>query len=302
MNKSLLVNLPKWGNDSGLFVYLEFMINSIIYSLKNKYSDLPIPDFDYSYNKYLQNNVFFDNYFELNYLYKSILNNDNIIKEKKTKDFWSDFHHNYGIYCYPHHVGETKDLVNYYNKEYTDTIDEWYFNNRKKGNEIFMNYIKINNKIINKANDIFNELFNKDDYIIGCHIRGTDKKKHIGGDKIEPIIYYKYINYLLKKNKNAKLFLATDDSSYFNEFINKYPNRVKYYSNVIRSEKNAFLDSSIKDNYKKGEDVLIDCILLSKCNYLLKCSSAVSEFAIYLNLDLHENSFNLQYNCDKLIN
>lgn len=300
-NKCLIVNLPKWGKDSGLFVYIEFMINSIIYSLDNKYSNLPIPDFDYSYNKYLNEGIFFDNFFKLNYDYKSLFFDKNINKVKKDKDFWADFHHNYGTFCYPHHVGKTKELVNYYNKEYTESIHQWYYKNRVKANNILTQYISINSNIVDKANEIFNKLFDKDDYIIGCHIRGTDKKKHVGGDKIEPSSYYKYINYLLQINKNAKIFLATDDTEYFNEFIKIYSNKVKYYGNVIRSKKNVFLDTTIKDNYKKGEDVLIDCILLSKCNYLLKCSSAVSEFAIYLNLKLHNNSFNLQYNCEKLI-
>ena len=299
VNKCLLVNLPKWGSDSGFFVYLEFMINSIIYSLENKYFHLPIPDFDYSYNKYLQNNVFFDNYFTLTYLYKNLLRDKKIIKEKRNSQFWCDIHHNYGICCYPHDSGKDKELVKLYNSEYTSEIHNWYYNNRVKANEILTKYIKINDNIINKVNLIYNKLFNKDDYIIGCHIRGTDKKSHIGGDKICPTDYYKYIDYLLKKNndKNVKIFLATDDSHYFNEFTSGYKDKVKYYDDVLRSEKNAFLDSSIKNNYKKGEDVLIDCLLLSKCDFLLKCSSAVSEFSIFYNLKLHNNSYNLQYNC-----
>ena len=40
------------------------------------------------------------------------------------------------------------------------------------------------------------------------------------------------------------------------------------------------------NGYRKGEDVLIDCLLLSRCNYLLKCTSAVGEFAMYFNPDL----------------
>ena len=38
--------------------------------------------------------------------------------------------------------------------------------------------------------------------------------------------------------------------------------------------------------YRKGEDVLIDCLLLSRCNYLLKCTSAVGEFATYFEPSL----------------
>lgn len=301
MNKSILVNLPSWGHDSGLFVYLEFMINSIIYSLENKYNYLPIPDFEYSYNKYLHDGIFFDNFFELSYDYKSYINNESILKEKMKKDFWKEFHHNYGIFCYPHSKGLTANLYLKYNTFYTEEINNWYFENRKKANEILNKYIKINDNIINKTNKIYNNLFDKNDYIIGCHIRGTDKKIQVGGEKIEPTMYYKYIDKLLLKHPNAKIFLATDDQNYFKLFINKYKDKVKYVENVLRSDKNVFLDTSIKNNYKKGEDVLIDCLLLSKCNFLLKCSSAVSEFAVYFNLNLHYNCINLQYDCSKLL-
>ena len=55
------------------------------------------------------------------------------------------------------------------------------------------------------------------------------------------------------------------------------------------------MDETIKNNYKKGEDALMDCLLLSRCSFLLKSSSALSQFAVYFNLALHENSLDLQY-------
>jgi len=62
---------------------------------------------------------------------------------------------------------------------------------------------------------------------------------------------------------------------------------------------NAFLDTSIKDNYRKGEDVLIDTLLLSRVDFLLKCSSSVGEFAIYFNPALSQRSIDLQYLTDR---
>jgi hypothetical protein len=64
---------------------------------------------------------------------------------------------------------------------------------------------------------------------------------------------------------------------------------------------NIFL-SDQGSNYHKGLDVLTDSLLLSKCDFLIKSNSAVSEFAIYFNLDLHNNSINLQYDCSNTLN
>ena len=54
-------------------------------------------------------------------------------------------------------------------------------------------------------------------------------------------------------------------------------------------------DKSVPDNYKKGEDALVDALLLSCANYLIKPASALSEFAVYFNVDLHNHTYELQY-------
>ena len=51
--------------------------------------------------------------------------------------------------------------------------------------------------------------------------------------------------------------------------------RVRFYD-ALRSERNAFLDRRLSDNYKKGEDALVDALLLSCANLLIKPASALS--------------------------
>jgi hypothetical protein len=53
---------------------------------------------------------------------------------------------------------------------------------------------------------------------------------------------------------------------------------------------NAYLDHK-GDGIARGRQVLFDTLALSRCNFLLKMPSAVSEFAIYFNPKLHTNSF-----------
>jgi len=47
--------------------------------------------------------------------------------------------------------------------------------------------------------------------------------------------------------------------------------------------------------YRKGEDVLIDCLLLSRCHELLKCTSAVGEFATYFNRQILCKDMNVKH-------
>ena len=102
------------------------------------------------------------------------------------------------------------------------------------------------------------------------------------------------------ERKPGKIFLATDDPTYFKIFKAKYPS-LFHLEDILRHQNNIFLHTDEKNNYKKGLDVLMDCLCLSKCDFLLRGSSAVSEFAVYFNTKLHHHSLNLQYDCSKFL-
>lgn len=73
--------------------------------------------------------------------------------------------------------------------------------------------------------------------------------------------------------------------------------RIQYRRDVLRHEANvAFASSSAKaGNYRKGEEVLLDALLLSRCDFLLHAASGVAEVAMYWNPSLHQHSVHLQY-------
>lgn len=295
---SLVCQLPEWQSCAGFFTYILMVINMILYcaEYKDEYNEVPIIDFDNTSNRYLDDNgVMWNNYFSINK--EPSLINRKILSSKEL----DDIHHFFGIQTYPYGRGKYKHFKELYNTQYNDTLNNWYINNRQTAHDIIKKYLVVNENIINKANLFWKDNLSKYNYIIGIHIRGTDKDNCIGGRKIIPSEYFKYIDFLLEKNKDAVIFLATDTPSYIKTFTDTYNDKCIYINDILRSNLNIFLDTSESNNYKKGEDVLIDCLCLSKCNFLLYGSSAVSEFAIYFNLDLHYNGFNLQYDCSSLI-
>ena len=66
-------------------------------------------------------------------------------------------------------------------------------------------------------------------------------------------------------------------------------------SSAIRSSGDlpAFLFEDVSP-YKKGEDVLIDILPLSRCDHLLKCAASAGEYALWFNPDLSCTDFALK--------
>ena len=140
--------------------------------------------------------------------------------------------------------------------------------------------------------------------VLGVHLRGTDKGKYMNsagsGRPIGPAEYEPYVRaFLAYHGANASVFLATDSPSYLDDVVRRWPSgRVRYRHDVLRHEGNvAFAGATATKgaSYRKGEEVLLDALLLSRCDFLLHAASGVAEAAIYWRPALHKQSVHLQY-------
>jgi hypothetical protein len=147
--------------------------------------------------------------------------------------------------------------------------------------------------------------------VLGVHLRGTDKGKYLAsaasGRPVPPREYEPYVDAFLRSHPNGTVFVATDSPTFLAEvktrWLQRWPNApFRWREDVLRSEANAAFDrggvvrgAEPPSNARKGEEVLIDALLLSRCDWLLHSASGVAEFAIYWNLKLHRRSVHLQY-------
>ena len=101
-----------------------------------------------------------------------------------------------------------------------------------------------------------------------------------------PESYYPLIDREIERRDESKIFIATDQRQFVDLLRNRYGSRVLALE-AIRSGSsvNPFQVSDSR-NYLKGREVLLDCLILSRCNFLLKCTSAVGEYAMYFNPEL----------------
>lgn len=143
---------------------------------------------------------------------------------------------------------------------------------------------------------------------LGLHLRGTDKPgahAHTGPPAFLPLLRA----YLLCHKPHSALFVATDDSRMLSELLaaldrlNVPRSRVVWRAEAVRSNTtfNPGFHAQELDltgqGESLGEDVLLDTLLLSKVDFLLKSKSSVSEFAIYWsesNGHLQGDSYDVQ--------
>ena len=167
-------------------------------------------------------------------------------------------------------------------------------------------------------------------FVLGVHMRGTDKylKQPIG-----PAGYFAMIDAAIgwhekaqdpERRRRVHILLATDDNSFQQAVLDRYGRervRMQRGGAVLRATQREAIwrldgsdlqeahrrsESNAPDrqqheqplgpslNHRRGLEVLVDTLLLSRCDYLLKSASAVSEFAIYYAPRLALASYDFQ--------
>ena len=192
--KQLVVEMNH-GN-AGFFVYLEYVINAIHYCENiSDYYNVPV----IQYGKITINgktNKFFDERYGKNMFYYYFDYNkmapEGMEQEKRDVNFWCCIHEVVGVQSYPH--GPYEGMKQFYDLPYSRDTDAWYGKNRFLAGKILRDNITIKPHIVSMVEDFWREQFCEEDYVLGIHIRGTDKTARIGGRKILPEEYYPYID------------------------------------------------------------------------------------------------------------
>lgn len=124
---------------------------------------------------------------------------------------------------------------------------------------------------------------------LAVHVRLTDFKQNFWGHPIcvSAEEYLDYVKEAVEKQGFNKIFLATDDKETVELFKKEFPDKLLYYSDVIRSTGNvsvAFSNEKRENHhYKLALEVIRDMYTLSRCQGLIAGKSNVSICAIIEN-------------------
>jgi hypothetical protein len=158
---------------------------------------------------------------------------------------------------------------------------------REEAYHLIEKYIRVKPYIEGKVQQIVNDSFGYST-IIGVHYRGTDKWTEAPMTPFENVAAYidDAIAQLVEIGHfEIKIFVATDEQNFLDYMRERYPSRVICYEESERSGSGTavHLSGSGGTPYKKGEDAIIDCLLLSKTDIILKTSSCLSLCSSYFN-------------------
>lgn len=177
---------------------------------------------------------------------------------------------------------------------YSTPIDKenWMKEKRRLGRKYINKYIRLKPQITEKASSYINTHF-KDSFIIGVHVRGTDfayaRPTNLAN-------YFEEIDRIILENSNkvCRVYLATDQEQYLTLFKSRYFENLLYIDAIRSNNHIAPFRIDNDTSYKKGEDVLLDIIMLSKCNHVIKGAAAVGEMALWFNTGMGITDFSLQ--------
>uniref|UniRef100_A0A7S4M640 Uncharacterized protein n=1 Tax=Prymnesium polylepis TaxID=72548 RepID=A0A7S4M640_9EUKA len=135
-------------------------------------------------------------------------------------------------------------------------------------------------------------------------MRGTDIKiRDWNGSTalFTPRDYLPLIATYAEKYPQALVYLATDDPILLARIQREFPSHIlsrARFRTITRPARGHMSHGHCNagvNPYQFGLNVMVDIMLLARCDYLLHLSSNIAELAIYLAPHLHERSINLHF-------
>ena len=149
----------------------------------------------------------------------------------------------------------------------------------KYTHQLWGKYFKIPERVLARANGYGNLTG-----ALGLHYRGTDKNLDlIHTNPVSQKDFFIIVDdFLVAHPEINKIFIATDQHDFLESAKAKYC----CYTIIETGKVDFWKEVSDTANLLKGDHALLDCVLLSRCQYLIKCQSALSGFAKVLNPNL----------------
>lgn len=171
-----------------------------------------------------------------------------------------------------------QDAIKHYIKKYNTR--EY----RLKQNKLIKKYIKIKPQVLEKV-DQFYQKHLSGKKTIGIHIRGTDKSTEVNPVRMETFV--EAAHELAQRYPDCQFYVATDETAILEEAQKVLKGKVIAYDSYRSSNgKPIHLGASEISKAQLGEEVLIEALLLAKCDGFVHTVTNVSMAVLFFNPDI----------------
>jgi hypothetical protein len=173
------------------------------------------------------------------------------------------------------------------------TLHKWLGVNRRRAAPLVRDYYRLQPDMQAAVDSLWNPTRST----LGLHIRHSDKANR--RKRIPVASFRPYVERFLQQVPTGLIYLATDSERVIEDIQQTWPSsladRLRMQPSAYRSRNASAVFSLFEAHHDAtNRQVLVDIVALSRCTFLIHGLSAVSEAAIYWNIDLHERSVNLE--------
>ena len=140
-------------------------------------------------------------------------------------------------------------------------------------------------KAVADAVQAFKETHLRNHFTIGLHYRGTDKVEDgLEANRVGYSMIDETLNAISAQDIPFRLFVATDEDPLIHHLDGRETFEL-VYTNSLRSSSNepVHLSANRRSKYQLGFDALLDALLLSQCDFLLRTESNLSKSCRFFN-------------------
>ena len=174
-------------------------------------------------------------------------------------------------------------------------LQEWLEPQRSIGHRVLKQYIRFLPHIREKAESFNPSCSLSSNPCLGIHIRQSDKAA--GRRQIQTDEFLPYVTSFVESG-GSSIYLATDSTKVIDHIKKTWPadiqKRIRSMGDDIVRSTNEEAVFDIGSHHRTNTEILIEILALSKCQFLIHGLSAVTESSIWINLDLHATSVNLE--------
>lgn len=173
-------------------------------------------------------------------------------------------------------------------------IAQFRWESKEENHRIFKKYIKIKSHILDKVNSYVDKNFNNE-YTVGAFYRGTTARTGAEASLISYDEFSSKLSAILKHKgiavEKCKIFIESDEEGFIDHMQSRFP-KILYRTDQVRSKDGSPIHINPSAPYKLGEDTLINCLLFSKTNLIIKTQSNMIELASHFNPTIPDIALN----------